>query len=252
LSEPRNPPQGRSAPDGRSIAEVTALAGGLAHELRNPLSTMMVNLQLLTEDLQDEHAEPSDTRRRALVRIGVVRREAERLQTLFDEFLSLAGPCRLRRTSVDLRDVVNRLISFLDPTLKAAGITAEPIGPEYSLICPVDEQLLDQALLNIVLNASDAMPGGGALSIEVRREAPWAVISVRDTGTGIAPEDRARIFEPFFSTKPKGTGLGLSVTERVIHEHGGNLTFETAVGKGTTFTIRFPLDPTLSNGDRVS
>ena len=252
MSEPRNPSPVRSAQDRRSIAEVTALAGGLAHELRNPLSTMMVNLQLLTEDLQDERADPADTRRRALVRIGVVRREAERLQALFDEFLSLAGPCRLHRTSVDLRDVVNHLISFLDPTLKAAGISVEPIGPAHSVICPVDEQLVNQALLNIVLNASDAMPGGGALSIEVRREAPWAVISVRDTGTGIAPEDRARIFEPFFSTKPKGTGLGLSVTERVIHEHGGSLTFETVVGKGTTFTIRFPLDPTLPDHDRAS
>ena len=147
---------------------------------------------------------------------------------------------------------MNHLISFLDPTLKAAGISVEPIGPAHSVTCPVDEQLVNQALLNIVLNASDAMPGGGALSIEVRREAPWAVISIRDTGTGIAPEDRARIFEPFFSTKPKGTGLGLSVTERVIHEHGGSLTFETVVGKGTTFTIRFPLDPTLPDHDRAS
>lgn len=252
MSEPPDSPQTRSAPDGRSVAEVTALAGGLAHELRNPLSTMMVNLQLLTEDLQDERADPADTRRRALVRIGVVRREAERLQALFDEFLGLAGPCRLHRTHVDLREVVNHLISFLDPTLKAAGITAGPIEPEPSVICPVDERLVSQALLNIVLNASDAMPGGGQLSIEVRREAPWAIVSVRDTGTGIAPEDRACIFEPFFSTKPKGTGLGLSVTERVIHEHGGSLSFETAVGRGTTFTIRLPLDPALPDEDPVS
>jgi signal transduction histidine kinase len=245
LSVPPNPPEARSAPDGRSVAEVTALAGGLAHELRNPLSTMMVNLQLLAEDLQDEGADPSDTRRRALVRIGVVRREAERLQALFDEFLSLAGPCRLHRTHIDLRGVVRRLISFLEPTLKAAGITAEPIGPEHPVVCPVDEQLVNQALLNIVLNASDAMPAGGRLFIEVRREAPWATLAVRDAGTGIAPEDRGRIFDPFFSTKPKGTGLGLSVTERVIREHGGDLSFETAMGRGTTFTIRLPLDPTL-------
>lgn len=232
------------AADGRSIAEVTALAGGLAHELRNPLSTIKVNLQLLAEDLSREDADPADVNRRALARVGVVRREAERLQALFDEFLSLAGPCRLNRAEIDLRTVVDHLVAFLEPTLTAADIAVERHRPDAPVSCPLDEKLIEQALLNIVLNAADAMPDGGTLTIEIAHAPPWATVLVRDTGTGIGEEDRPRIFDPFFSTKPKGTGLGLAITRRVVREHGGEIDFNSTLGQGTTFTLRLPLDPT--------
>lgn len=224
----------------RAVIEIAELAGGLAHELRNPLSTMMINLKLLTEDLQDERADERDARRRALLKVDVLRREAERLQALFDEFLSLAGPCPLQRAAVDLNDIVARLVEFCEPMMKAHGVRMTHVAGVRPLFCRADEKLLSRALLNLAINAQQAMPDGGELSISTESEGDDAIIRVRDTGVGIAEEDRPRVFRPFFSTKPTGTGLGLSITRRLIEEHGGKLTFTSSEGGGTTFVIRLP------------
>lgn len=231
-----------STDEGRTIAEISQLAGGLAHELRNPLSTVMINLQLLAEDLRDTRSSPADACRRSLVRVEVLQREASRLQTLLDDFLHLTGPCRPRTELVDLNDAIARLVEFFRPQAESEGIEITVNTAPEPLNAIVDELLLRQALLNIVINAREAMPGGGSLRITTERRGDWAVISVSDSGVGIAPEDRDRLFRPFFSTKGTGTGLGLSITQRVVHEHGGSLGFETELGKGTTFTIRLPLD----------
>ena len=228
----------------RTIAELAELAGGLAHELRNPLSTMMINLKLLAETLRDSSAPIEDVRRRALLKVDVLRNEAERLQCLFDEFLNLTGPCRLQREPVDLNTIVTRLVNFFEPLATSAGIVLEVVGTDGPLPCPVDEKLLSQALLNVVVNAQEAMPEGGSLRITVEQDGAEAVISVSDTGVGIAEEDRERLLRPFFSTKPGGTGLGLSVTQRLVREHGGTLDFESKLREGTTFRIRLPRDGT--------
>ncbi len=227
----------------RRIAQIAELAGGLAHELRNPLSTMMINLRLLGEDLQDTTARPEDIRRRALLKVDVLRREAERLQSLFDDFLNLTGPCRLQRDPTDLNAIVARLAEFYEPLAHGHNLHVELVTPEAPLICPADEKLLSQALLNIVINAQQAMPNGGRLRVTTGCDGEWATISVTDSGVGIALEDRERILRPFFSTKGRGTGLGLSISQRIADEHGGTLTFESEPGRGTTFTIRLPLRP---------
>lgn len=219
---------------------MTELVGGLAHELRNPLSTMMVNLKLLTEDLQDIDAPPEDTRRRALLKLDVLKREAERLQTLFDKFLNLTvsdGP-ELRET--DINAVVRGLVEFFEPSAKNANVTIELALAPDPLTCHADETLLRQALLNIVINGQQAMPNGGTLRIVTDVRDNDVIIRVADTGTGVAREDRDRILRPFFSTKAGGNGLGLSITQRIIGEHGGSLSFESEPGEGTTFTIRLP------------
>lgn len=231
----------------RTISELAELAGGLAHELRNPLSTMMVNLKLLAEDLRDATVHPDDVRRRALLKVDVLRREAERLQTLFDEFLNLTSPCRLQRKSSDLSTIVTRLVDFVTPLARNQGIKLEISGTERPRPCRVDEKLLSQALLNIVVNAQEALPEGGRIRLAVERQGEEFVIAVTDTGGGIAPEDRERIFRPFFSTKRQGTGLGLSITRRVVREHGGTLEMETELGKGTTFRIRIPFESSEGN-----
>ena len=105
----------------------------------------------------------------------------------------------------------------------------------------VDEPLLSQALLNLLLNAQQAMPDGGTLRVVLTADADWCVLVISDTGIGIAPADRERIFAPFYSTKSKGTGLGLSITRRIILEHGGLLACESELGKGTSMTVRLPL-----------
>lgn len=227
----------------RRVAELTELAGGLAHELRNPLSTLMVNLKLLGEDLRDFQARPEDTRRRALLKIEVLRREAERLQSLFDEFLRLAGTWSIHVAPVDLRQLVERLIEFLEPLLHGHKIEVRLDSPPESIVCLADEKLISQALLNIALNAQQAMPDGGAMTIRIGKDADGASISIRDTGVGIPEADRERIMRPFFSTKAGGSGLGLPLCKRIVEEHGGTLSFASELGKGTNFTIRLPAAP---------
>jgi two-component system sensor histidine kinase HydH len=244
LQEPGSQPGAESATsrERRSIAEIVELAGGLAHELRNPLSTMMINLKLLAEELRDSRAEPEEMRRRALLKVETVRRESERLQSLFEDFLQLAAPFGLQRARADLRAVVDHLVDFLEPLLKNNSVEVEVVHAPAPLLCLIDERLLSQGLLNIALNAQQAMPDGGRLVFETGSEAKWAFIRITDEGPGIAPAVQERIFKPFFSTKAKGTGLGLSITRRIVSENGGELSFTTEQGKGTTFTIRLPLD----------
>jgi len=242
VSSPDDSSHGAPSVDPRRVViELAELAGGLAHELRNPLSTMMINLKLLAEDLRDFDAYPRDVRRRALLKVEVLQREAERLQTLFDEFLNLAGPCSVQRAQVDLHGIVARLVEFCGPLLTANHIHVSVVAERTPVNCSVDEKLLRQALLNIVINAQQAMPNGGELRITCGAEGEWASIAVSDTGVGIPPQYHDRVFRPFFSTKSGGTGLGLSITQRIIHEHGGTLAFHSEVGSGTTFTIRLPL-----------
>jgi len=224
----------------QTVAEMAELIGGLAHELRNPLSTLMVNLKLLAEDLNDLTADPEDTRRRSLVRVGTLQREAGRLQSLFDEFLHLTDPFKAHRTEEDINDIVGRLLAFFEPSARGGGIRIEFTLADGPLVCRVDESHLRRALLNILINAQQAMPHGGTMTVTTRAEGASAVIEIADTGTGISEEDRERVLRPFFSTKAEGSGLGLSITQRVIHEHGGTLSFESRRDAGTTFTIRLP------------
>ncbi len=224
-----------------TVAELTELAGGLAHELRNPLSTMMVNLKLLAENLQDRDANIEDMRRWALQKVGVLRHEAERLQSLFDDFLNLTSPYHLELAECDLNEIVNRLVEFLESMLQNHGIRIGVYRPDEPVRCVVDDKLIGQALLNLIVNARDAMPDGGEITVATSADADWAVIRVTDTGVGIRGQDRDRILRPFYSTKAEGGGLGLSITRRIVQEHGGELSFSSTPGKGTEFTIRLPI-----------
>lgn len=227
----------------RLIAEMAELIGGLAHELRNPLSTMMVNLQLLAEDLKDDRPHPDDTRRRALHRVEVLQREAARLQHLFDAFLNVANPCGPVRTDADVAAVITRLVEFYQPVADDNAVQIELSLPERPLTASVDANLLRQALLNLVINAQQAMPDGGVLRVAAEEHDGRIRVSVSDTGVGIAEEDRPRILRPFYSTKAGGHGLGLAFVRRVIREHGGSLSFTSAPGSGTTFTLDLPVRP---------
>jgi len=234
---------------GQLVAQLSELAGGLAHELRNPLSTMKVNLKLLAEDLADEHARTEDVRRRALVKVDALRREADRLQALFDDFLNLTGVHELERSPVDLNEVVDRLITFFEPMASSQHLELTAIKSAEPLVCLVDEKLVSTALLNLVVNAKDAMPQGGTLTIRTAPEGGSAVVSVTDTGIGMTPEFCERVFRPFFSNKASGTGLGLPLTRRIVQEHDGSLDVRSEVGSGSTFTIRLPIAEAVPDAD---
>ena len=237
------------APDPR-LAQLTELAGGLAHELRNPLSTLMVNLQLLAEDLRDLGGEDAHVARRGLIKVEAVRREAERLRHLLDDFLKLAGPCRLEPENLDLNQTVEQLVEFFSPQADAAGVRLRATYAGEPLRCRLDERLIKQALLNILINAQEAMPDGGEIMVRTSRNDDRATsrtggrtasVEISDTGPGLTPEELGKVLRPFHSTKTDGTGLGLSTTHRIVTEHGGSLDLHSELGRGTSFIIRLPL-----------
>ena len=224
--------------DNQRVIELSELAGGLAHEIRNPLSTLKVNLQLLAEDLS---AEPdANLRRRSLQRLETLQSETERLQILLDNFLKLVSGHEINTRPVDISNVVRHLVEFFTPQAEELAIRMRMLLSDQELICELDESLIQQALLNLCLNALQAMPSGGELIVETTAEDEWARIDVTDTGIGIAAEVLDKLFKPFFSTRKGGSGLGLSVTRRIVSEHGGTIEVHSEPGKGSRFSVRLP------------
>jgi signal transduction histidine kinase len=224
--------------DNQRVIELSELAGGLAHEIRNPLSTLKVNLQLLAEDLSAEA--DSNLRRRSLLRLQTLQSETERLQILLDNFLKLVSGHEINTRPVDIRNVVRHLVEFFTPRAEELDIRMRMQLSDQELICELDESLIQQALLNLCLNAQQAMPDGGELIVEATAEDEWARIDVTDTGIGIAAEVLDKLFKPFFSTRKGGSGLGLSVTRRIVSEHGGTIEVHSEPGKGSRFSVRLP------------
>lgn len=225
------------------IMELSELAGGLAHEIRNPLSTLKVNLQLLSEDLAEEtgcEMDP-DLRRRALQRLETLRLEMDRLHMLLDDFLKLVTRRDFQADQADLNNVLRHLVEFLRPRMEELGIRMRLSPPKTPLICALDENLIKQALLNLCLNAQQAMPEGGELLIELSTDADRARIDITDSGVGIDAGMMESLFKPFFSTKKGGSGLGLSLTRRIVHEHGGEISVQSELGRGSRFTVHIPL-----------
>jgi two-component system, NtrC family, sensor histidine kinase HydH len=219
----------------RRYAEVAQLAGGLAHEIRNPLSTMRLNLDLLAEDFQ----EPETTKdRRVLQKIERLRRDTQRLQDILEDFLRFARVQELRTVPADLNVIVDDLRDFCEPQATTKGIV---VRTQYAADLPrvaLDVDLFKQALLNLILNAEHAMPDGGELMLVTRRDGDDAVLDVIDTGLGMTEEVRARVFDAFYSTRPGGSGLGLPTARKIVEAHGGTIAVQSVPGKGSQFTVR--------------
>lgn len=229
----------------RQLARMGDLAAGLAHELRNPLSTLKLNLQLLEEELA---AMPGEAGKRTTTRLAALKKETERLRQTLDDFLKFAGRIELRPEAVSLNSVVEELIDFLLPQAQAGRVRVHTALAPEDPQCRLDVNLFKQALLNLLLNALQAMPketenGDRPRELLVRtlKTADRAILYVSDTGVGILQENLPRIFEGYFTTKRGGTGLGLPTTRRIIEEHGGHITVESEAGKGTTFRVDLPL-----------
>ncbi len=221
------------------LAELGTLNRGLAHEIKNPLSTIQMNLQLLREDLDPTH--PSHTR--MVNRLDTVLGETHRLRAITDDFQRFAGQMELDRQPVDLNAILGEIVDFFAPQAQSQGVRLRLQTDPAPLVAPVDVRLLKQAMLNLLLNGVQAMnPGGGDLMLRAERVGREAHIHVIDTGAGIPPEALPRIFEAYFSTKSRGTGLGLAITQRILAEHGGQITVNSEPGKGSDFLLRLPLD----------
>jgi two-component system, NtrC family, sensor histidine kinase HydH len=222
--------------------EIAQLAGGLAHEIKNPLSTIGLNVELLAEDLGGDD---SPKARRALAKIAVVQRECQRLQDLLNDFLAFARVRKPRLESSDLNEEVRRLLNFFRP--KAAETKIEVVTYLQTNLPGVllDRETFQSALLNLVLNAQQAMPKGGQLVISTEVTSRGVALHLIDTGSGMDERTRSKIFDAFYTTKSGGSGLGLSISRKIVEAHGGKIRVESELGRGTQFTIELPVPARL-------
>ena len=230
------------------IVELSTLTGGLAHEIRNPLSTLKVNLQLLDEDWKrienqesGQSGDPQEVARRSRRRIATLLAEALRLEQILQDFLTYVGKCELKRAPTDLNQIVRELADFNQPQAQAGGVELKLEAADASVLCDVDVNRLKQAILNLLINAQQAMPQGGGIDLRVGPEsATEARIDVQDTGPGIPPDQQDLVFRAYYSTKKGGTGLGLATTYRLVHEHGGRIELHSEPPNGARFSIYLP------------
>jgi signal transduction histidine kinase len=222
----------------QSLAAFAKLASHVAHEVRNPLSSIMLNTELLEEEAAKCGC---DSAPEAAALIASIKKEAERLQHLTDEYLAFARPPRPAAAHQSLNAVAEELAHLVREEARRSDITVET---RMSHDCPcalIDPHQIKQAALNLVRNAMQAMPGGGRLTIATEVLASGAVaMHVDDTGPGVPEALRCQIFEPFFTSKPDGTGLGLPLAAHIVRDHDGDLDFGPAPGGGARFTIKLP------------
>jgi signal transduction histidine kinase len=239
------------------LAELGALTGGLAHEIKNPLSTIGLNVQLASEAIADS-ALPDDDKATLVRRVETVEREATRLTNILNDFLRFAGRIKLAPVQADLRETVEELIDFYRPQCEQHKVVLRADLPAVPVTARVDPALVKQALLNLLINATQVMAAQdrGSRELMIRlvpagdpsqragREpsARELAIHVIDTGPGIPAEKHAEIFRPYVTGRKGGSGLGLAVTRRIIEEHGGRIDLFSEPGKGSDFVIRLPIE----------
>ncbi len=216
------------------MASIGLLAAGVAHEVNTPLTGISSFTQMLLQG-----AEPDDPKTKVLEKIE---RQTFRAAKIVNGLLNLARPAQTDSAAVDVNVVVNDVLVLLEHQLRTGRIQVRKELSASPLLVQGVEYKLQQVFLNLFLNARDAMPRGGWLTIATREDDAGATIEVGDTGSGIPPEQLSRIYDPFFTTKEfgKGTGLGLSITYGIVQEHGGTITCDSAIGQGTRFSLSLP------------
>jgi signal transduction histidine kinase len=229
----------RRAIQAERLAEIGSLTGGLAHEIKNPLSTVQLNLQLLREDLLPENPAYS----RLVNRLETVQKETARLREILDDFLRYAGRIELDRRPTELNELLEELVDFFTPQAQLHHVQLRLRKTPQPVVANVDPKLIKQAVLNLLINGLQAIPerAGGELILSLRTEGRSAVIDAIDTGVGIEPDKVAQIFQAYYTTKRGGTGIGLAMARRIADEHGGRIGVSSEVGKGSNFWISLPL-----------
>src|ERR1700674_1003520 len=217
------------------LAALGRITAGVAHEVKNPLNSMRLWLENLKESL------PADQESGAQQAVNVLDKEIDRLDAVVKRFLDFTRPMDIRLEATQLSQLLPEVLEIAHPQLQKAGIQLAQLLPIDVPEVYVDRALLKQAVLNLVLNAAEAMPNGGQLSLVLRRRGEMAEITVADTGKGIPPENKQKIFQLFFTTRPGGSGIGLASAFRIVQLHNGSIDFTSEVGRGTTFRIELPL-----------
>jgi PAS domain S-box-containing protein len=226
---------------GDKLAALHTLSAGVAHELRNPLSAMDLNLHLLEEELRERASLPEQGARY----LRVLNAECRRLSVILDNFMKFARPGSVDLHEVNVSALIEHIIALMQFEAEERRIRLEQAVEEPLPYVLGDETAISQVLLNVVVNAFHAMPNGGLCRIaaEIRHAngTRWLIVSVKDTGIGIKKEELARVFEPFYTTKSSGTGLGLAIAYRIMEDHGGTIQVSSTPGIGTTVVVTFPI-----------
>ncbi|MDO5582192.1 MAG: ATP-binding protein [Planctomycetia bacterium] len=223
--------------------EIAQLAGGLAHEIKNPLSTIRLNMELLEEDLEDLPDSP--VQKRAREKVETIKRESIRLEDLLNEFLDFARAHRLELSAADPNKEMKEILDFFRPKAKNSGIEIIEFFTSDLPTIRIDKRSFHRAVLNLLLNSLQAMPGGGELLVRTRLCGSEVAIDLIDTGCGMDHNTIQKIFDPFFSTKQGGSGLGLPTVRKIIEAHGGRIAIQSEPGQGTQFTLTFPSLPRI-------
>jgi two-component system, NtrC family, sensor histidine kinase HydH len=215
------------------LSALGELSAGMAHEIRNPLGSIKGAVEILKDDY-----EPQDAKYEF---IRILLKETDRLNCIVQEFLGFARPKKPEYEQTDVNESLEAVLTLTAQEARKAGITVEKRFDRTIGKRGLDGGLLKQAFLNLVLNAIQAMPQGGVLTVESGLRDGAIVVAVGDTGAGISEENRRKLFSPFFTTKKNGTGLGLAITYRIIENHRGRIDVQSEPGKGTTFTVKIPI-----------
>lgn len=242
------------------VQALTLLAASVAHEIGNPLNALHIHLQLMEREVRklkgDEwrgagdgknasrvsrHAPPSDSAQKLEQYLEVAKGEINRLDYIVTQFLGAIRPAPVQLKLASLNDVVEKTLELLRPEVENRGITIKTKLARQLTATPIDATQIQQVLVNLVKNASQAMTTGGTLTLQTGEHSDGVWVSVADTGGGIPQEQLNRIFEPFYTTKKKGSGLGLMIVQRIVRAHNGRIELESNVGKGTTFRVWLPL-----------
>lgn len=229
---------------------LSKLTGELAHEIKNPLSTIKINLKLTAEELENPDFTESGAISRELTeqklsrasrKISVIQKEADRLEQILDSFLRYMDRTQLQLERVDVNELVSDMIDFYSPQGQSHSITIRQGLCNETLICKVDTDMLKQVLLNLFINSQQAMKNGGELIIRTSRQDKQAAIEVSDTGCGISADKLVHVFDVYYSSRSTGSGLGLPTAKKIVEAHKGEITVNSEVGRGTSFIIKLPL-----------
>lgn len=219
------------------LQELAELAGSLAHEIKNPLSVIRMNMELLAEDL-DTPQTPRE--RRALGKVEIVQKQCTRLENLLNDFLKFARLRALDLRAGSLNDQIERVLTLFEPQAREQRVQVirylDPDLPSMML----DGETLQAALVNLVKNALESMPDGGTLVARSRPTRIGIALDLIDTGVGMDDKTAMKMFEAFYTTKHGGSGLGLPTARKVIEAHGGTINVQSEAGRGTQFTLEFP------------
>ncbi len=221
-----------------NLASMTTMAAGVAHEIKNPLAAMAIHLQLLRKAFGRKESLTLDDAQRYL---DVLDEEINRLNSIVVDFLFAVRPMDTRLRLGQIGRTLEEVAKFVAPELAEHHVKLKLDFPNSLPRLEYDEHLIKQALLNLIKNAMNAMEGGGMLILQARHDQNQVLLKVIDTGIGMDEQTQLKIFEPYFTTKATGTGLGLTVVYKIMKEHKGDITVQSKLGEGTTFTLYFPV-----------